>query len=194
MEKPWKVIAAFIGVFIAGAIFGGVFTLRSSARRHQAPPPVAQLPAPDRGVAPLPAGGQPKSQVSGPQFAGSMPQQARLNAITPQLLNQLNRQLKLSGEQREKVKPIVSRAGEDMHRLRQENFTDVSRVTGRMYADVAAVLTPEQREKLESIRADLEKKFDERIQAERRKRAEAGAAEGPARPGPAPARPAPAAP
>jgi hypothetical protein len=192
MEKPWKVIAAFVGVFIAGAIFGGVFTLRSSVRRFQVPPPVAQRPAPDRTGPQLPAGGQPRAQVSGPQFTGSLPQQARFNAITPQLLNQLNRQLKLSAEQREKVKPIVSRAGEDLHRLRQENFTDVSRVTGRMYADVAAVLTREQREKLETIRADLEKKFDERIQAERRKRAEAGAAEGTARPGrPATAAPAP---
>lgn len=35
MEKPWKVIAAFIGVFIAGSIFGGLLALRVSKVRDQ---------------------------------------------------------------------------------------------------------------------------------------------------------------
>ena len=33
MEKPWKVILAFVSVFIAGAIFGGVFSLRAVGKR-----------------------------------------------------------------------------------------------------------------------------------------------------------------
>ena len=28
MDKPWKVILAFVGVFIAGSVFGGFFSLR----------------------------------------------------------------------------------------------------------------------------------------------------------------------
>lgn len=35
MEKPWKVIAAFVGVFIAGSIFGGLLALRVSKVRDQ---------------------------------------------------------------------------------------------------------------------------------------------------------------
>ena len=46
MDKPWKVIVAFIGVFIAGAVFGGVFSLRSAGKRMPGPPPGrAQGPA-----------------------------------------------------------------------------------------------------------------------------------------------------
>jgi Spy/CpxP family protein refolding chaperone len=33
MDKPWKVISAFIAVFVAGAIFGGVFSFRASGQR-----------------------------------------------------------------------------------------------------------------------------------------------------------------
>jgi hypothetical protein len=39
MEKPWKVIAAFVGVFIFGSIFGGLFVLRIEQR------PAAKRPA-----------------------------------------------------------------------------------------------------------------------------------------------------
>ncbi len=82
MEKPWKVISAFIGVFIAGAIFGGFFTMRaSSGRRIQAPPPP---PAGDRAVVPLPPDNQPRPQVAGPQAPVAAP--TRANAITPTLM------------------------------------------------------------------------------------------------------------
>jgi len=33
MNKPWKVILAFLGVFLAGAVFGGLLVLRA-ARNH----------------------------------------------------------------------------------------------------------------------------------------------------------------
>jgi hypothetical protein len=89
-------------------------------------------------------------------------------------MNQFTRKLSgLSGTQKDSLRKILGRAGEDYHRLRQENVADVARVTERMYADVSGVLTMEQRTELENMR----KQVEERLQAERRKRAEAAAAE-----------------
>ena len=48
MDRPWKVILAFVGVFIAGAVFGGFFTLRSAAR-------VVEVARPKAGPAKTPA-------------------------------------------------------------------------------------------------------------------------------------------
>jgi hypothetical protein len=173
MDVPWKVILAFVGVFIAGAVFGGVFTLGVSARKF------AYLPRPatpaDRAVAQFPAVTQPKAQVAGPQAPRSGATQApRTNPITPVLMNQFTRKISgLTGPQKDSLRTILGRAGEDYHRLRQENLADVARVTERMYADVSGVLTLEQRSELEQMR----KQVEERLQADRRKRAEAAAAE-----------------
>lgn len=169
---PWKVILAFVGVFIAGAIFGGVFTLGVSARRVVNVP--RQAPGVDRSVAQFPAVSQPKSQVAGPQIPKSGGSSSRTNPITPVLMSQFTRKLSgLSPTQKDSLRTILGRAGEDYHRLRQENLADVTRVTERMYADVSGVLTMEQRTELEQMR----KKLEERFQADRRKRQEQAAAE-----------------
>ena len=170
MDVPWKVILAFVGVFIAGAIFGGVFTLGVSARRVVNVP--RQPPGVDRSVAQFPAVPPPQSQVAGPQTPKAAP--IRTNPITPVLMSQFTRKLSgLSPPQKESLRTILGRAGEDYHRLRQDNLADVTRVTERMYADVSGVLTMEQRGELERMRKQLE----ERFQADRRKRNEAAAAE-----------------
>jgi hypothetical protein len=120
---------------------------------------------------PSPAATRP--QVAGPQLATPPGPVTKSNPITPQLMRQFNRSLNLSADQKEKIQPIVSRAGEDFQRLREENLADVTRVNERMYADVSAVLTMEQRVELQAMR----QRFEDRIQAERQKRAEAAAAD-----------------
>lgn len=166
MQNSWKVILAFVGVFIAGAVFGGVFTMRASGRWLHTPKHVSSGGRP---LTPLPPGGQFRSQVAGP----NAPAQKRGNAITPMLMREFSRRLTLTPEQKEKIQPIVGRAGEDFQRLRHENLADVSRVTERMYADVSAVLSPVQREELQAMR----RRSESRLQAERKKRIEAAAAE-----------------
>jgi len=166
MEKPWKVIAAFILVFIAGAVFGGVFTVGFSARRSPGASK-ATPPAKTAGSAPATSPARPKGDAQG---AGVL---ARTNSLTPALLRQFAQRLELSAEQKERIGPIVGRASEDLVRLRQENLVDSARVTERMYTDVAAVLTPAQRAELTTMTRQME----ERVMAERRKRAEAAAAE-----------------
>lgn len=161
MEKPWKVIAAFVGIFVAGAVFGGFFVLR--APRPAAP--IAQLP---------PA--QPnKVQVAGPHLVAPAPAPRSTSPITPVLMRQLQKELKLTAAQREKMAPIVGRAGEDFQRLREEearrrqdNLADVARVNERMYADVSNLLSNEQRVQLQEMRQRIE----DRLQAEKQKRAD----------------------
>lgn len=167
MDRPGKVIAAFIGVFIAGAVFGGLFTLGASARRLQTKP-----------VQVLPHADAPRPKVAGPTIA-ALPPQPKLSPLTPQLLRQFTKGLNLTAEQREKLQPIVGRAGEDLQRLRdeelrrrQDNVSDVSRVNERMYADVSGILTPEQRVKLQEMR----QRFEDRVKADKQKRVEAAAA------------------
>lgn len=173
MDKPWKVIFAFVAVFIAGAVFGGVFTLRAAGKRlAQAaapgrPQPVAQRPG---GGAP----GQPQSKVQGASAAQPKGQTAA--AIGPAMMRQFTQRLKLSDEQRERIMPIVARAAEDLQRLRRENLQDTTRVMERMHLDIGSWLNPGQRTELEEMKRTLQ----ERVSAERQKRGDAPV-EGPAR-------------
>ena len=127
MERSWKVILAFTGVFLAGAICGGLI-----------PPRALKLFRP--------AGRPPATE-----------------AFWPQMMQRLERRLDLTPEQREKIRPIVRRTQEDVQRLRRENLVGVSRAMERMHADIADVLTPEQRTKSEELRQHLR----ERIERER---------------------------
>lgn len=165
MDVPWKVILAFVGVFIAGAIFGGVFTIGASARRG--PNGVRGPQLPDR---PAPV---ETPSTKAPVTSVTPPPAVRLNPITVQLMNQFMRRLSPTPEQRDEFRKILGRAGEDMQRLRQENLVDVTRVTERMYADISSVLTLDQRSELEKMRRQVE----ERILADKQKRDQAAAAE-----------------
>ena len=154
MDKPWKVISAFVGVFIAGAIFGGVFTMRSSSkwlaaeRGKTSPPPAAK---------PTPTGKQ-----------GTPASPAPAAKIAPQVMRQLTQRLNPTPEQQKAIRPIVGRAAEDLLRMQREHLADTTRTTERMYSDVAAVLTPEQRTKLEQMREEML----ERVRREQEKRGE----------------------
>jgi hypothetical protein len=167
MDVPWKVIFAFVGVFIAGAIFGGVFTIGASARR--APNGVRGAQVPERPVQTVIA---PVQTSPGP-VAAPAPPVMRPNPITVQLLTQFTRRLSPTPDQRDELRKILGRAGEDLQRLRQENLVDVTRVTERMYADISAVLTLDQRSELEKMRRQEE----ERVRAEKLRREQAAAAE-----------------
>ena len=152
MDRPWKVISAFVGVFIAGAVFGGFFTLRSVDRvvdaargkgtTAKAP---ATKPAPAAPAAPAPAKG-----------------------IAPQVMRQLTQRLSPTPEQQKAIRPIVSRAAEDLQRMQREHLADTTRTTERMYADVSALLTPAQRTQLEQMRQEML----ERVRKVREKRDE----------------------
>lgn len=183
MDKPWKVVFAFVGVFIAGAVFGGFFTLRTSGKRFANDAGGGRAsPGLPRGQATRAAGATAAGQSSA---VPGQPNQAQAGRIAPALMNQFTKRLSPTAEQKEKIRPIVSRASEDIQRLQREHLQDTTRVSERMYEDVAALLTPEQRMHLEKMRQEML----ERVRKEREKRGEIQAKSGSPRAN-APAQPA----
>ena len=177
VDKPWKVIFAFVAVFIAGAVFGALFTLRASGRRladlqaQNNPTPVQ--PQPPASAGPVVVQPKPAPQVQPAPTPPSRP------ALMPAIMRQFTQRLTLRPAQLQRIRPIVARAAEDLQHLReandqerQRNLADTARVTERMYADVAALLSPDQREELETMRTQMQ----ERVENERKRRAEAMAA------------------
>jgi hypothetical protein len=140
MDKPWKVISAFVGVFIAGAVFGAFFTFRSAdkwlaaERTRPAPPPHAKAATPGGKT------GQPPALAT---------------RAAQQVMRQLIQRLSPTPEQQKVIRPIVSRATEDLQRMQREHLADVTRTTERMYADLAPILTQEQRVKLQQMREEM---------------------------------------
>ena len=174
MDKPWKVVCAFVAVFMAGAVFGGLFTLRASGRRLEKQA-LNRLPPPSPTETVVPAAAPPKGEVK----AQLPPPPPGRSPIMPAIMRQFTQRLNLTPAQREKVKPIVGRAAEDLQRLRQaseherqQNLADTARVTERMYEAVAALLSPEQREELGTMRGQMQA----RVEKERKHRAAAVAA------------------
>jgi hypothetical protein len=76
----------------------------------------------------------------------------------PQLLRRwaFSRQLDLTPEQRQKIRPIILETAEELRRLRRDAWHSGELVIEHMQDEVAAVLTPDQR-----------LKFDELIRAQR---------------------------
>lgn len=118
MDKPWKVVLAFTGIFLAGILVGGLVALRWGKIFSQH---------------------QPMNEQFGPQ-------------LVKRLVNQLD----LTSEQQAKVKPIVAQATEELRQLRHTTQRTTTAVIERMQADIAAVLTPEQKAK-----------FDEQVSQQR---------------------------
>jgi hypothetical protein len=82
-------------------------------------------------------------------------------------------ELELTPEQQAKIQPIIQRRMDEVNRLRREAFKSGREIMTRMEAEVAAVLTPAQREKYERIlkeRQESLRRFQEQrgLRSERR--------------------------
>lgn len=119
MDKNWRVIFAFVGIFIAGAVSG--LLLAPRVFNH-----VAERRGPATGRAP-----------------------AAVQQLGPQLFRRLTERLNLTEEQREKIKPIEVRTTEDLRRLRRETQHSTELALERMQDEISAILTPEQRVQFE---------------------------------------------
>lgn len=140
MEKPWKVIAAFVAVFIAGSIFGGFFALRLG-RQFAGQPRVA-------GVAANPG---PFNPPAGPQ-----------------LLRRFAERLELTEEQRDKLRPVVARAEQQLGHVRQTSLEQTEAILRRMQQEFRAELTPPQIRVLDRLqRIQNENLLREREQRQR---------------------------
>ena len=104
-------------------------------------------------------GGPVAMRFMGPPRPGGRP-----GGMRPQVMERLERELKLTDAQKEKVRPVVLRAQGETEQMRRENIRNIAAVMDRMHAEIAAELTPAQRIKLEEMR----KRFRERAERVRR--------------------------
>jgi hypothetical protein len=154
MEKPWKVVVAFVGVFIAGAVFGGFFALRVNQRDVRprflpivsSPAPAGVPPAGETPSLPKGAGGiRPNTPL--PQ----LPLPAAMAVQAPQLMRRYVERLDLTTEQKEKINPLLVRAAADIRRQQQTNLRETAIIIQHLQEDLGKELTPVQRVRLEEM-------------------------------------------
>jgi Spy/CpxP family protein refolding chaperone len=171
MEKTWKVVLAFVGVFIAGSVTGGLFTFRFAKKMEERRPVVSSVvptPAIEQAQAEPPVTTPPASIPPGPVPAVQTPSVAPTTTpavapppvtpanmappqFGPQLMRRFTEQLNLTREQRMKIRPIAARTEEELRRLRRDTQHQTEQVIERMQDEVAALLTPDQRGKFDEL-------------------------------------------
>lgn len=197
MEKPWKVIVAFVGVFIAGSVFGGLLALRIAAKRDQsqhspavtavAPPVTAPTTTPAT-TTPVTASGSavaatssvtqptqttPPQQGGGRQNPKSEIPQVQLPAAmvvqAPQLMRRYVDRLDLTPEQKERIHPLIVRATNDLSRQKQNNLRETGIIIQHLQEDLAKELTVAQRGRLEEMAEHQRQIIEAREKAQQEK-------------------------
>ncbi|HWA88225.1 MAG TPA: hypothetical protein VG710_18505 [Opitutus sp.] len=124
MEKPWKVIVAFIGVFVAGGIFGAALTLRWAEHAHRGHrPAIPELHMMDRLNSELSLTPDQQKRIA-PIVSRAETETRRLRRESVQsfraVMEQANVQIaaELTPEQRTKLDDMRKRFRERIERLR----------------------------------------------------------------------------
>jgi len=128
MNKRWAVILAFCGVFAAGAVVGGLVVRRGG------PPPA------------------PNAQHHGPP-----PPAPDLDRFAPAIMRRYTARLDLDEAQREQLQGIVAQAETALRALRAHSFHESHAIGDRMHARVEMLLHPEQQERFEKLKKDVQK-------------------------------------
>jgi len=81
------------------------------------------------------------------------PKPMTVEQFWPQQMKKFTEQLGLTAEQREKIKPILQQASNEMKPIRKEAFKATGEILERMEAAVAKELTDAQRARLAEIQA-----------------------------------------
>jgi len=74
-----------------------------------------------------------------------------LPAPPPAVLRHMAERLELTNEQKEKIRPLVDRAEDEIRQLRQISIKETGLILRRLQQTLAVELTPEQRKKLEKM-------------------------------------------
>ncbi|CAM2972850.1 hypothetical protein [Rariglobus hedericola] len=64
----------------------------------------------------------------------------------------LAEQLQLTPEQKDKIRPIITRTSEELRKVRRDSFSQTAELVSKMDADLAKLLTVEQQALLKEIR------------------------------------------
>jgi hypothetical protein len=151
MDQPWKVVTAFVGVFVAGAVFGGFFAVGVGPKLlPSAPAPIApSAPIVTTTVTPTPAPTTAQAPKQAPNAARIPPLQVPPSLQNPQMLRRYAERLDLTSEQKENITPRIQRATEDFRRLWVGYVRETSIIVQRLQEDIRKELTPEQIAKLD---------------------------------------------
>ena len=125
----------------------------------------------------------------GARMSESWAHRHAVELFAQQQFKRLGDQLSLTPEQRQRIRPIVTKAGKDI----QEHRRDISSIAEKMEADVRQELTKEQREQFDRVRSrmrDNERLFQRWVREQRAHKQEGqgpGPEAPPSAPGPGPA-------
>ncbi len=124
-------------------------------------------------------GREERPRWAGPGFGG-------------RILERMSEELELTAEQKAELEPIIQRSEEELQMLRRGQLQEVSKIMDRVHGEVAAVLTPDQRTKLEEMRERFRQRAEKmRGEFRREWRGGKGFGDGPPDLGPAPPLPPP---
>lgn len=87
---------------------------------------------------------------AGPRWAQRRAAPA-LPALPPAVLRHMADRLELTNEQKEKIRPLVDGAEDEIRQIRQVSLKETGLILRRLQQTIAAELTPEQRKKLEKM-------------------------------------------
>ena len=79
--------------------------------------------------------------------------------MSQSLLGEYQRRLKLTPEQVDKIKPILQRTGREMWELRSEMSGRTFQVIRASHEEIAAELTPEQREEFARLNKEMRERY-----------------------------------
>ena len=79
--------------------------------------------------------------------------------LSQSLLGEYQRRLKLTPEQVDKIKPILQRTGREMRDLRSEMAGRTFQVIRASHEEIAAELTPEQREEFARLNKEMRERY-----------------------------------
>jgi Spy/CpxP family protein refolding chaperone len=139
MDKRWKVMLAFAGIFATGGVTGALVALRLAA------------PAPAPVVVQAPATDTPPTAVSTVSPAPAPAPLTPPEQLGPQLFRRLTNQLGLTPAQRQKVRPIELRATEELNRLRRDSVHATQVLIDKNEDEIRALLDPEQAAKFDIL-------------------------------------------
>lgn len=175
MEKPWKVIVAFVGVFIAGSVFGGLLALRITDRDLSQQPSVAMVTPPPAAPSTTPAAAvtTAPAQPTAPRPNLTQIPQVQLPATmvvqAPQLMRRYVDRLDLTPEQKERIHPLIVRATNDLSRQKQTNLRETGIIIQHLQEDLAKELTVAQRGRLEEMAEHQRQIIEAREKAQQEK-------------------------
>jgi Spy/CpxP family protein refolding chaperone len=131
MVKPWQVVLATIGIFLAGLVTGGAITFRAIKTLKER-----------------------RDQVVNQQNAAKHP--LSTEQMGPQLIRRIamTDDLALAPAQRFRINQISRTAAEKLNRLRRETTLNSLLIIEEMQDEISALLTPAQRAKFEVLLTD----------------------------------------